>query len=82
MVIGDSFVVGKEVNDSQLFSSVLQKQLRANNLPIDVFSCGVPGGNIADYVGDADRYNQWFSPTWTVVVLEGDDFTASMLRKR
>lgn len=80
MVIGDSFVVGKEVNDSQLLSSVLQNQLRANNLPIDVFSYGVPGGNIADYVADADRYNDWFSPTWTVVVLEGDDFTASMFR--
>ncbi len=78
MIVGDSFVEARQVEDAELISARLQETLCSNSIPNGVISLGHSGDSMAEYVRDAPLVQGWFQPTWTVVVLDRGDFSEAM----
>ena len=64
LAIGDSFTAAEEVNDDQVFTAVLQQNLR-----VPVVNVGYSSRSPADYVALAPELQAKFRPAWTVIQL-------------
>ena len=73
VIIGDSYVVAREVSDDMTMGAWLERRARAGGVPIDVRQYGWRGASPARYVVSAtDVLSRW-NPAAVVVPLSDDD---------
>jgi hypothetical protein len=73
VIIGDSYVVAREVPDEMTMGAWLERRARAGGVPLDVRQYGWRGASPARYVASAtDLLSRW-SPAAVVVPLSDDD---------
>jgi hypothetical protein len=75
LVLGDSFTEALMVGDADVYTSLLERDLNASGLGVQVLNLGLSGTSAADYVAHAPLYRRLFSPLWTVVQLRTSDLT-------
>jgi lysophospholipase L1-like esterase len=74
-VIGDSFVYGWGVDDPETWPKVLERNLRAAGLPVEVANLGAPGSDPMGYAQIAERAVPVLQPDLVIVgVLSGQDY--------
>jgi hypothetical protein len=73
LAVGDSFSEAVQVDDDEIYSSVLERHLRARGNDVDVLDIGRSAAGPADYVRNADYYQRVFTPRWTIVQLREED---------
>ena len=76
LCLGDSFTEAVQVSDEDLYTTLTERELNRARVPAAVLDFGRSGWSIADYVANAQAYQKTFNPTWTVVQVHDEDFTA------
>ena len=72
--IGDSFTFGWGVTLDETWPKVLERNLHARGLNVEIFNLGKPGAGPADYAHTAEKATPLFKPDFVIVaVLQGDD---------
>lgn len=73
LALGDSFTEGLTVDDDEVYTAVLARELDRKGLGISVLNAGKSSASSADYVALAPEYKETFHPSWVVVELQPDD---------
>lgn len=76
LVLGDSFTEALQVNDEEVYTSVLERILREEGFPIPVLNVSTSGMSIVDYIVLAPEISRRTEQRWTVVELRENDFIA------
>jgi hypothetical protein len=71
--LGDSFTLGYEVDAEQCFSSVLERELRAQGRDVEVLNCGVSGYSNAEELLYLERELYKYHPDVILVSFYGND---------
>ena len=71
--LGDSFTIGYEVDFEKCFSSVLERDLNASGLKVEVLNCGVSGFSNAEQYLYLKRELLRYDPDLVVVSFFGND---------
>jgi len=82
VLLGDSFMEGAQVSDSQKFVSVAEIALRQDGYYIDLHNMGDSGDAMADYVNKIYGYRALYNPVAIVVELSENDFIESFSRSK
>jgi hypothetical protein len=72
--LGDSFTVGYEVAAEDTFSSVLERELRRDGIPVEVLNCGVSGFSTAEECLYLERELLRYQPDLVLVSFFPNDF--------
>jgi hypothetical protein len=75
LAVGDSFTEAYQVNDNEVFTTILENKLRTRGINSTVLNLGVSGGALPHYIVSAKEHMEKFSPQWTVVQLCDWDLT-------
>lgn len=75
LAFGDSFTEAYQVNDSEVFTTLLEDKLKASGISSPVLNLGFSGGALPQYISSAKQYVEKYSPQWTVVQLRDWDLT-------
>ena len=75
LAIGDSFTESYQVNDDEVFTAVLENQLKARGVGLPVLNLGASGAALPQYIAKANHHKARFSPEWTVIQLRDEDLT-------
>lgn len=73
-VVGDSFVFGVAVSDSDTIPARLQTQLRAAGHQAEVINVGYPASGLAQNLGNTARVIKDYRPDLVLLVLFSNDF--------
>lgn len=73
LALGDSFTQGLTVDDDEVYTAVLARELARNGVEISVLNAGKSSASSANYVALAPEYKETFHPSWVVVELQPDD---------
>ena len=76
LVLGNSFTEAFQVDDHEVFTSIVEDRLRSKGVATTVLNAGRSGASAADYAALASRNRGLFRPRWTVVQLMPDDLGA------
>jgi lysophospholipase L1-like esterase len=76
LVLGNSFTEALQVDDDDVFTSVLERKLQSAGDTTPVLNAGRSGASAADYAALASRNRGLFRPRWTIVQLIPDDLGA------
>ncbi|MEX0937160.1 MAG: GDSL-type esterase/lipase family protein [Pirellulales bacterium] len=76
--LGDSFTIGYEVDEPQCFSSVIERQLQAEDLPVDVLNTGVSGFSNAEELAYLERELLKYEPDLVIVSFFGNDLVDNL----
>jgi lysophospholipase L1-like esterase len=71
--LGDSFTVGYEVEVEETFSSVIERELRALGVPVEVLNAGVSGYSNAEALLYLERELLRYSPDLVLISFFGND---------
>lgn len=71
--LGDSFTVGYEVSREDCFSSVLERELHAKGLAVEVLNCGVSGFSTAEEMLYFERELHRYDPDLVLVSFYSND---------
>jgi len=77
-VIGDSYVEAVQVDVDQAFPAILEANLTARGYPVEVYSFGVSGAALSEYLQIMRYVYQKFRPDIAIVNLFYNDFTESL----
>jgi hypothetical protein len=77
LVLGNSFTEALQVDDDEVFTSILEQRLRRGWIQTTVLNAGRSGASAADYAAFAPRDKSVFHPRWTVIQLTPEDLAAS-----
>lgn len=81
VILGDSYVLAREVTDKETMGSQLERTARANGVPLDVRQYGWSGASPAQYLLVAhDVLTRWH-PRRVMIPLAENDFDMESLRK-
>jgi hypothetical protein len=80
LILGDSFVEAIQVNDNQVFGSVVERLSREAGKPVNVREYGWAGTSTATYLAVADALQQRWNPKWVTIVYNDDDFSKAALQ--
>ncbi|MBS2039187.1 hypothetical protein JST97_29660 [bacterium] len=75
LILGDSATEALQVNDTETFVSLAERQLRRAGWPVVLLNAGRARRSLADYVQLAPALIDRFKPDFTVVVANQQDFT-------
>jgi hypothetical protein len=74
LLVGDSTTFGWGVRLEESWGKLLEKQLRARGVAVEILNLGKPGASPRDYADLAERAVPWLKPDLVVVaILQGDD---------
>jgi lysophospholipase L1-like esterase len=76
LVLGNSYVEALQVDDDEVFTSILEERLQRDGVATTVLNAGRSGASAADYAALASRNRGLFRPRWTVVQVMPDDLGA------
>ncbi|MGE5731280.1 MAG: hypothetical protein ACM37U_05020, partial [Gemmatimonas sp.] len=79
VVVGDSYVVGREVSDSETIGGWLEGVARAGGTPLNVRQYGWRGASPSRYLLVAPQVLATWAPTRVVIPLSSDDIDATAL---
>ncbi|MBK7875211.1 MAG: hypothetical protein IPJ77_05595 [Planctomycetes bacterium] len=71
--LGDSFTIGYEVDEADCFARVLERELRASGLRVDVLNAGVSGFSTAEEVLYLERELARYEPDLVILSFFGND---------
>jgi len=74
LVVGDSMVEALQVDDEEVFTTVVEKQLATRWPAVAVLNVGRSGLSVADYIAMVPLYVPRLKPDWAVVVVTALDF--------
>ena len=74
LMIGDSFTYGFGVNDDQTFAALVEKDLRADRLSVEVMNAGAPGKGTDYELKCFQTVGRKFHPDLTVLGFFCNDF--------
>jgi len=74
LLLGDSFAYGTGVNDDQTFAALVEKELRAERLSVEVLNAGCPGKGTDYELKLFQTLGRQFHPDLTVLCFFGNDF--------
>ncbi|MGA9754935.1 MAG: GDSL-type esterase/lipase family protein [Desulfobaccales bacterium] len=74
LVLGDSFTYGIGVNDDQTFAARVEKELRGDQLSVEVMNSGCPGKGTDYELKCFQTVGRKFHPDLTVLGFLGNDF--------
>jgi hypothetical protein len=74
LMLGDSFTYGIGVNDDQTFAALVEKELRAEHLSVEVLNAGCPGKGTDYELKLFQTVGRQFHPDLTVLCFFGNDF--------
>jgi GDSL-like Lipase/Acylhydrolase family len=74
LFLGDSFAYGTGVNDDQTFAALVEKDLRADHLSVEVMNAGCPGKGTDYELKCFQTLGRKFHPDLTVLGCLGNDF--------
>ena len=75
LAIGDSFTEALQVDDNEVYTSILEKRLETKGNHSPILNLGFSGGALPHYIANADRYKSYFSPEWAIIQLRDPDLT-------
>ena len=81
VVLGDSYVVAREVRDEQTMGAWIEKLARASDVDVNVRQYGWRGASAPQYLTVAKEVIQRWNPAQVVVVLSEDDLGADPLNR-
>jgi hypothetical protein len=73
LAVGDSFTEALMIDDADVFTHRLERQLAARGLAMPVLNVGASGFSAADYVALAGAYAARFDVRWTVIQILPND---------
>jgi len=76
LVLGNSFTEALQVDDDEVFTTILQERLQREGVATTVLNAGRSGASAADYAALASRNKGFFRPRWTIVQITPDDLGA------
>jgi lysophospholipase L1-like esterase len=79
VILGDSYVLAREVADKQTMGSQLERMARANGIPIDVRQYGWSGASPAQYIYVAHDVIARWHPRSVIITLSENDLDKSSL---
>ncbi len=82
LVLGDSYVEAKNVDDSEVLTHVLEEKLRGGKTPFQVLNAGRSYASAADYVSLAPFYRSELAPRWTIIQLREPDITTDAFDRK
>jgi hypothetical protein len=74
LFLGDSFTYGTGVNDNQTFAALVEKDLRADRLSVEVINAGCPGKGTDYALKFFQTQGRKFHPDLTIVGFYPNDF--------
>jgi hypothetical protein len=74
LILGDSFTYGFGVNDDQTFAARIEKNLRADHLPVEVMNAGNPGKGTDYALKSFETIGRKFHPDLTILAFFSNDF--------
>jgi hypothetical protein len=74
LMLGDSFTYGTGVNDDQTFAALVEKELRADHLSVEVMNAGCPGKGTDYELKLFQTVGRKLHPDLTVLCFFGNDF--------
>lgn len=74
LLLGDSFVEARQVDDAQTFASLSERELAARGQALRILNAGKGGRSVADYVWLAPALKDQFAPDWTVIAVQDSDW--------
>jgi lysophospholipase L1-like esterase len=74
LFLGDSFTYGLGVNDDQTFAALVEKDLRGDQLSVEVLNAGCPGKGTDYELKFFQTLGRKFHPDLTVLSCSGNDF--------
>jgi hypothetical protein len=74
LMLGDSFTYGLGVNDDQTFAALVEKELKAEHLSVEVLNAGCPGKGTDYELKLFQTVGRQFHPDLTVLCFFGNDF--------
>jgi len=78
LVVGDSFTEAVHVDDDEVYTDIVERQLRGLGRDVRVLNVGTAGSSLPYYVHLGPSYRRVFDPDWVVVQLsEGDVLEAA-----
>jgi hypothetical protein len=81
-LLGDSFLEGLQVNDSQKLASVAETMMRQDGYVIDLHNLGASGMSMADYITYIPKYRDLYHPAAFVLVIQDNDFIESFKKNK
>ena len=79
LIIGDSYVVARQVGDDDTFGTLVARRSRDEGDPINVVQYGVAGGAAPEYAAEAKRLLARWQPAWVIVIIPTNDLTEEPL---
>lgn len=81
LIIGDSYIVARQVRDDATMGALIERRSRAEGRPINVRQYGVNGGSAPGYAAAASALLARWNPARVVVVLPTNDLMEEALDK-
>lgn len=73
VALGDSYTEAAMVDDDEVFTAVLQRELERDGVRSDVTNIGRAGLSLADYIHLAPYVQSHLAPRWTIVQVSSRD---------
>lgn len=74
VVLGDSYVEGRQIGDASTIGSVMERTARRIGVRLNVRQYGMSGASAASYAGMAREVTERWHPSFVAVILTEDDF--------
>ncbi|HVF39091.1 MAG TPA: hypothetical protein VM939_04260 [Gemmatimonadaceae bacterium] len=81
LLLGDSYVVAREVRDEETMGAVVERLARFNGMPLNVRQYGWRGASAPQYLAVAHEMIERWAPDYVVIVLSGDDLGEDPLNR-